>query len=201
MNVNITNISPEKKVLIFSAPSGAGKTTVVKHLLSKYQYLDFSVSATSRDPRGEEKNGREYFFISKDVFQELIKKEEFIEYEEVYSGTYYGTLKSELERIWAEGKIIVFDIDVKGGVNLKKMFGNQALAIFVSPPSVEALKERLIARGTENQTAIEKRVSKAKEELSYSKFFDYILVNDNLEKCLIEAEELIEKFRSNSNNK
>ncbi|MFA5850575.1 MAG: guanylate kinase [Bacteroidales bacterium] len=184
------------KVLIFSAPSGAGKTTVVRHLLDKYPFLEFSVSATSRLPRGEEVNGRDYFFLDKSDFIKRIEAGDFVEYEEVYSGSFYGTLKSEVERIWLSGKIVVFDIDVKGGVNLKKLYGESALAVFVQPPSTDVLRERLVARGTDSPDTIERRVAKANEELTYSKYFDRVLVNDNLDNCLKEAEKLVEKFYS-----
>ncbi len=184
------------KVLIFSAPSGAGKTTVVRHLLDKFKFLDFSISATSRLPRGTETDGREYFFLTKDEFKKRIDAGEFVEYEEVYSGYYYGTLKSEVERIWSKGSIIVFDIDVKGAVNLKRLYGNNALSVYVKPPSIEILRERLIARGTETAESIERRVAKAKEELLYTEFFDKILINDTLDKCLIEAEEIVREFYS-----
>ncbi|MEN6619411.1 MAG: guanylate kinase [Rikenellaceae bacterium] len=196
MRSNSPNKAKENKVLIFSAPSGAGKTTVVRHLLKKYSFLDFSISATSRLPRGEEVNGREYFFLSKEDFKKRIEADEFIEYEEVYTGFFYGTLKSEVDRIWSEGKIIVFDIDVKGGVNLKKLYGKNALAVFVQPPSTQILRERLITRGTETSEVIENRVAKAKEELSYAKYFDKVLINENLDNCLLEAEQLVERFYS-----
>jgi len=182
------------KVIIFSAPSGAGKSTVVQHLLKKYSTLEFSVSATSRKPRGQERDGIEYFFMSPEEFKSRIDNGEFVEYEEVYSGFYYGTLKSEVERIWEKGNTIVFDIDVKGGVNLKKLYGDNALAIFVCPPSIEVLRERLIGRGTDSPEAIEKRVAKAEYEMTFADNFDKILVNNDLEKCLSEAEATIDKF-------
>lgn len=182
------------KVIIFSAPSGAGKSTVVQHLLTKYNCLEFSVSATSRKPRGEERDGKEYFFLTPEEFKQRIDKGEFVEYEEVYSGFYYGTLKSEVERIWEKGNTIVFDIDVKGGVNLKKLYGDNALAIFVCPPSVEVLRQRLIGRGTDSPEAIEKRVAKAEYEMTFADNFDKILVNNDLEKCLREAESTIDNF-------
>lgn len=184
----------QKKVIVFSAPSGAGKSTVVSHLLKKYPFLEFSVSATSRAPRGKERNGVDYYFFSAEQFEEKIRNNEFLEFEEVYHGSYYGTLKSEVERIWNKGHIILFDIDVKGGINIKRIFGKNALAIFIQPPSVQVLKERLIKRGTDSAEAIEKRIGKAREELSYTGSFDRILVNDNLEKTLAEAELLIESF-------
>ncbi|OFY38773.1 MAG: guanylate kinase [Bacteroidetes bacterium GWF2_40_14] len=184
------------KVLIFSAPSGAGKTTIVRHLLDKYPFLEFSVSATSRLPRGEEVNGHDYFFLDKTDFVKRIEAGNFVEYEEVYSGSFYGTLKSEVERIWLAGKIVVFDIDVKGGVNLKKLYGHSALAVFVQPPSINILRERLLARGTDSADTIDKRVAKANEELTFAKYFDRVLVNENLDICLKEAEKLVENFYS-----
>lgn len=189
-----SNNSSNNKVIIFSAPSGSGKSTIVNHLLSKYPFLEFSISATSRAPRGEEKHGKEYFFFTTEEFERLISQEAFVEYEEVYKGSYYGTLKSEIERIWAKGHTILFDIDVKGGVNLKKIFGDAAMAVFVKPPCVEELRKRLIGRGTDTPEAIEKRVAKAAEELTYEKYFDVILVNDRLEESLAEAEGLIDSF-------
>lgn len=183
-----------KKVIIFSAPSGAGKSTIVGHLLKKFSFLEFSISATSREPRGEEKNGKDYYFFTKDQFETKIKNGEFVEYEEVYAGSYYGTLRSEVQRIWEKGHIIVFDIDVKGGVNLKKLYGKNALSIFIEPPSIEELRNRLISRGTDKPEDIEKRVSKAAEELSYSNKFDTILVNSDLQETLARAEELISGF-------
>ena len=189
-----SNNSSNNKVIIFSAPSGSGKSTIVNHLLSKYPFLEFSISATSRAPRGQEKHGKEYFFFSTEEFERLISQEAFVEYEEVYKGSYYGTLKSEIERIWAKGHTILFDIDVKGGVNLKKIFGDAAMAVFVKPPCVEELRKRLIGRGTDTPEAIEKRVAKAAEELTYEKYFDVILVNDRLDESLAEAERLIDSF-------
>lgn len=183
-----------KKVIIFSAPSGAGKSTIVGHLLKKFSFLEFSISATSREPRGEEKNGKDYYFFTKGQFETKIKNGEFVEYEEVYAGSYYGTLRSEVQRIWEKGHIIVFDIDVKGGVNLKKLYGKNALSIFIEPPSIEELRNRLISRGTDKPEDIEKRVSKAAEELSYSDKFDIILVNSDLQETLARAEELISGF-------
>ena len=183
-----------KKVIIFSAPSGAGKSTIVGHLLKKFPFLEFSISATSRKPRGEEVNGIHYYFFSTDQFETKIKNGEFVEYEEVYAGSYYGTLKSEVERIWDKGNIIIFDIDVKGGVNLKRLYGSNALAIFIQPPSVEELRNRLVGRGTDSAEAIKKRVAKAEEELTYAGKFDKIIINDNLEEALKDAEETVEKF-------
>ena len=183
------------KVLIFSAPSGSGKSTIVNHILGLYpDSMEFSVSATSRPPRGEEKHGKEYYFLSPDEFRKLIDEDKFVEFEEVYEGRYYGTLKSECERIWAAGHVIIFDVDVKGGVNLKKYFGDDALAIFIKAPSVEVLRERLIKRGTDSLEAIEERVAKAEEEMVYAPKFDYILVNDDLNTAFAESEKMVEDF-------
>lgn len=183
-----------KKVIIFSAPSGAGKSTVVRHLLGKYPFLEFSISATSRQPRGSERNGVEYYFFSEQEFRDLIAKDSFVEYEEVYPGSFYGTLRSEIERIWAKGHVILFDIDVKGGVNLKRIFGDHALSVFIKPPSVEELRRRLENRGTDTPEAIERRVAKAAEEIQYETRFDRILENDCLEKTLSEADSIVEGF-------
>ena len=183
-----------KKVIIFSAPSGAGKSTVVGHLLKTFPFLEFSISATSRSPRGSEKDGVEYYFFSEQQFRDLIARDAFVEYEEVYPGSFYGTLRSEVERIWAKGHVILFDIDVKGGVNLKRIFGDNALSVFVRPPSVEELRRRLLGRGTDSPEAIEKRVAKAREELEYESRFDRVLENDRLEKTLAEAEEIVKTF-------
>lgn len=182
------------KVLIFSAPSGSGKSTVVSHLLRLHPELEFSVSATSRKPRGEEKNGVEYWFLTEEKFRSLIDEDKFVEYEEVYPGRFYGTLKSEVERIWSKGNVIIFDVDVKGGVNLKKYFGDKALSVFIQAPSIEVLRERLISRGTDSMEDIEKRVAKASEELTYAPLFDRVLVNDDLSKALAEAEEMVSGF-------
>ena len=183
-------------VVIFSAPSGAGKSTIVKHLLKKYPNMEFSISATSRQPRGEEKDGREYYFFSVDQFESKIKNGDFVEYEEVYKGSYYGTLRSEVRRIWNKGHVILFDIDVKGGVNLKRLYGGNALAVFIMPPSIEVLRQRLVSRGTDSLANIDKRVAKAAEELTYRDKFDKVLVNDNLDTALLEAEKMVADFIS-----
>lgn len=182
------------KVLIFSAPSGSGKSTVVNHLLGLHPEIEFSVSATSRAPRGQEKDGVEYYFLETDEFRRRIAADEFVEYEEVYPGRFYGTLKSEVERIWAKGHVIIFDVDVKGGVNLKKYFGDNALSVFIQAPSVEELRRRLVLRGTDSEEDIEKRVAKAAEEMTYAGKFDYVLVNDDLQTALKEAETVVDKF-------
>ena len=180
-----------KKVVIFSAPSGSGKSTVVSHVLPLHPEMEFSVSATSRKPRGTEQDGVEYLFYSADIFRKLVEMDKFVEYEEVYKDNFYGTLKSEVNRIWSKGHVIIFDVDVKGGVNLKKYL---ALSVFIQAPSVEALRQRLINRGTDSLEAIEARVAKAAEEMTYADKFDYILVNDDLETALKEAEQVVDKF-------
>ena len=183
------------KVLIFSAPSGSGKSTIVNHILSLNPgSMEFSVSATSRPPRGEEQDGREYYFLTADEFRKYIAEDRFVEYEEVYEGRFYGTLKSECERIWAAGHVIIFDVDVKGGVNLKKYFGDAALSVFIKAPSVKVLRERLIKRGTDSPEAIEERVAKAEEEMTYQPQFDYVLVNDDLNTAYAESEKVVEDF-------
>ncbi|MCQ2117189.1 MAG: guanylate kinase [Bacteroidales bacterium] len=182
------------KVIIFSAPSGSGKSTIVNHLLGKFNKLELSISATSRAPRGQEQNGREYYFISAEEFEKRIAQDRFVEYEQVYKGTYYGTLKDELERIWSAGHIITFDVDVKGGVNLKRIFGNDALSIFIQAPSIEELHRRLVARATDSEKAIEERVAKAAEEMKYAPMFDRIIINDELDKAFECADSLIEEF-------
>ncbi len=182
------------KVIIFSAPSGSGKSTIVSHILKLHPEMEFSVSATSRAPRGQERNGIEYHFFSADEFRKMIAEDKFVEYEEVYAGSFYGTLKSEVQRIWDKGHVIIFDVDVKGGVNLKKYFGDKALSVFIQAPSVEELRKRLVARGTDSAEAIAKRVAKASEEMTYADKFDYILVNDDLQKAYAEAEKVVDDF-------
>ena len=182
------------KVIIFSAPSGSGKSTIVSHILKLHPEMEFSVSATSRAPRGQERNGIEYHFFTVDEFRKMIAEDKFVEYEEVYAGSFYGTLKSEVQRIWDKGHVIIFDVDVKGGVNLKKYFGDKALSVFIQAPSVEELRKRLVARGTDSAEAIAKRVAKASEEMTYADKFDYILVNDDLQKAYAEAEKVVDDF-------
>ena len=186
----------EGKLIIFSAPSGAGKTTIVHHLLSKIPDLEFSISATTRAKRGDEVHGRDYYFISKEEFLHKIAKKEFVEFEEVYTGTFYGTLRSEIERIWSKGKHVIFDIDVEGGLHLKKKFGEQALAIFVQPPSLEVLIERLTGRGTDSAEKLAERIVKADKELKYADRFDVIQKNYDLETACSEAVELVSNFLS-----
>ena len=184
----------DNKVLIFSAPSGSGKSTVVGHVLGLHPEIEFSVSATSRLPRGEEKDGVEYLFYSAEAFRQLVKDDKFVEFEEVYPDRFYGTLKSEVNRIWARGHVIVFDVDVKGGVSLKKYFGDKALSVFIQAPSVEELRRRLELRGTDTPEAIDQRVAKAAEEMTYAPLFDRILVNDDLATALAEAENMVAGF-------
>lgn len=186
------------KVIIFSAPSGAGKSTIVNHLLGLHPELEFSISATSRAPRGQEQHGVEYYFYSTEEFRQMIADDKFVEYEEVYAGSFYGTLKSEVERIWAKGHAIVFDIDVQGGVNLKRIFGDKAFSVFIQAPSVEVLRERLIGRGTDTDEAIERRVAKAASEMEFAAGqFDYVLVNDDLATSKAEAERILDEFLKN----
>lgn len=184
------------KLIIFSAPSGAGKTTIVRHLLDKDLNLEFSISATSRIKRHTETDGKDYYFLTPEEFKSKIEKGEFLEWEEVYPGTFYGTLKSEVERIRKAGKNVIFDVDVVGGSNMKKYFGDDALAVFVQPPSVSELRNRLISRSTDTPEVIEKRVAKAEYELTFSDQFDVIVVNEDLGKAFIEAEKCIRKFIS-----
>jgi len=179
---------------VFSAPSGSGKTTIVRHLLGLDLGLDFSISATSRSPRGNEVDGKDYYFISPEQFERHIAANDFIEYEEVYTNNYYGTLKSEVERIWKQGKHVVFDIDVIGGLNIKKEFPEQTLAIFVQPPSIGEMERRLRDRKTDSEEKIQERVAKASKELKYAKDFDVILINDNLENAKRDAEILVKNF-------
>ena len=183
------------KVIIFSAPSGAGKSTVVNHLLGLHPEFEFSISATSRAPRGEERDGVEYYFLSADRFRELIREDAFVEYEEVYHDRFYGTLKSEVERIWAKGHVIVFDVDVKGGVSLKNYFGDAALSVLITPPSLEVLEQRLRGRATDSEEAIRERMAKAGWELDFTAGkFDRNLVNDKLEDTFAQAEALVDAF-------
>ncbi len=186
--------SRNSKVLIVSAPSGAGKTTLVNHLLNAGMPLMFSVSATSRKPRGSEVDGQEYYFITSAEFRRRIKKGEFIEWQEVYKDHYYGTLRSEIERISAAGKMPLFDVDVQGGINLKKIFGDNALSVFIMPPSVNELRKRLVRRGTDTQEQIAMRVEKAASEIKLAEHFDTVVINDNLEKAVMAIVNVVREF-------
>jgi guanylate kinase len=184
----------EGKLVIISAPSGAGKTTIVKDLLERGLNLSFSVSATTRPPRGREKDGIDYFFLTVSEFKRRIDNNEFVEWEEVYKGLLYGTLKSEVERIWAGGSHVIFDVDVKGGLRLKQLYGQKALAVFVMPPSVDELQNRLILRGTDTIEKIRMRVEKARQELKMSDQFDEIIINESLEKATEDAFRVVSGF-------
>jgi len=182
------------KCVIISAPSGAGKTTIVRSLLAQGLRLAFSVSATNRAKRGYEVDGQDYFFISTDEFKRRIQAHAFVEWEEVYPGQYYGTLHSEIDRIWAQGNSAIFDVDVIGGVHLKTVFGDRALAVFVGPPSIQVLEQRLLARNTETPESLRKRVDKAAHEMTYAPQFDAVVVNDTLEHACAEAYSLVKRF-------
>jgi guanylate kinase len=183
-----------EKVIIFSAPSGSGKTTIVHQLLKKYPQFEFSISATSRAPRGQEVDGVDYYFLTEEEFLRRIDEDAFVEWEAVYAGTHYGTLRSEVDRIWGKGNIIIFDVDVVGGVNLKKIFGSKACSVFIMPPSVEELERRLIGRATDAPEVIAKRVAKAAQEIERAPEFDHIVVNDVLEEAIAATCAIIDKF-------
>ncbi len=182
------------KLVIFSAPSGSGKTTIVRELLKIFPQFEFSISATSRAPRGEERNGVDYYFLSSEEFRRLVGENRFVEWEEVYAGTCYGTLRSETERIWSKGNVIVFDVDVMGGINLKRIFGDDACSIFIMPPSIEELERRLVGRATDSAEVIAKRIAKAGFEISKSEQFDHVVINDDLAKAVAETRHIIEDF-------
>ncbi len=183
------------KLIIFSAPSGSGKTTIVRHILKTYpDKIAFSISATSRPKRGVEENGKDYYYLTPEEFKTKITNHEFLEWEEVYAGTHYGTLKSEVEKIWASGKAVIFDIDVEGGLNLKNQFKDQALAVFVMPPSIKILEERLNSRQTDSPESIARRITKAEKELKTAELFDVFILNEILENAFVKAEEIIEAF-------
>ena len=186
-----------KKVIILSAPSGSGKTTLAKFLFSQLPQLEFSISATTRSPRLGETEAKDYYFLPKEEFDERIAKNEFVEWEEVYAGTKYGTLKQEVDRIWEERKVVLFDVDVVGGINLKEQFNDHALSIFIMPPSVDALKDRLTKRGTESNEDLKKRIQKSTEELTYSSDFDTTIVNDDLEVAKLEILKVVKDFIQN----
>lgn len=188
------------KCIIFSAPSGAGKTTIVRYLLAQNLGLEFSISACSRPARGTEINGNDYFFFSAKAFKQKIEEGAFLEWEEVYKDMFYGTLKSEIERIWSNGNAVIFDVDVVGGLNLKRIFGDKALAVFVNPPSIEALEERLRYRSTETEEKIQTRLAKAKQELARANEFDYVLNNFHLETACEEAKAKVQAFLASKPN-
>ena len=186
--------SKNGKLIVFSAPSGSGKTTLVRYLLAQDIPFGFSISATSRLPRGAEQDGVDYYFLTEAAFREKIAQNAFLEYEEVYSGTFYGTLRTEVKRLWASAKHVLFDIDVVGGLNIKQQFPEECLALFVQPPSLEKLEKRLRGRGTDSEETIQQRLAKAKEELAYAPQFDRVIVNDNLETAQQEVRKAIEQF-------
>ena len=185
---------PGKKIIIITAPSGAGKTSITKYLLNKYPQLSFSISAATRPPRGKEQDGVDYYFISTEAFQQKIQEDAFAEWEMVYEGKYYGTLKIELQRIWDNNQIPMLDIDIKGAIHVQKQFPGNSLSIFIEPPSVEELKKRLESRGTETAESIQTRLSKAAYEISFKDQFNKIIVNDNLEKACAETETVVKEF-------
>ena len=182
------------KVIIFSAPSGSGKTTIVRQLLERYPQVEFSVSATRRAPRGTERDGVDYYFFTQEAFMQAVAEDRFVEWEEVYKGTCYGTLRSELERIWQKGHTIAFDVDVIGGLNLKRLFGDDACSVFVMPPSIEELRRRLEGRGTDAPEVIDRRIAKAEFELTKAPEFDHVVVNDRLEEAVAEVCALVDRF-------
>lgn len=185
------------KLIVFSAPSGSGKTTIVRHLLEQTDLpLAFSISATTRAPRGAEKNGEDYYFLNEETFKTKIRKKEFLEYEEVYKGLFYGTLESEVKRLWSENKAVLFDIDVMGGISIKNSFPNKTLTVFIQPPSIETLERRLKLRNTDNEKTLQVRLNKAQQELDQADRFDKIIINDDLATTLSETEELVRAFLS-----
>ncbi len=189
----------QQPIIIITAPSGAGKTSITKYLLQKYPFLSFSISAATRQPRGQEQNGIDYYFLSAADFQQKIKENAFIEWEMVYEGKYYGTLKTELERIWNEDKVPMLDIDVKGAIHVQQQFPQQSLSLFIEPPSVDALKIRLASRGTETEESLQARVNKASYEISFKHHFNHIILNDDLQKACVETEAIILQFLKKNN--
>lgn len=182
------------KLIVFSAPSGSGKSTIINYLLTQNLGLEFSISATSRAPRGEEQHGKEYYFLTPDEFRARIANNEFLEYEEVYKNCYYGTLKSEVDRIASTGKVAIADLDVVGGVNVKKLYGNKVLTVFIQPPGIDALRCRLEARKTDTAQVIAERIAKAEWEMSFATQFDVVIINDDLEKAKAETLQVIKSF-------
>jgi guanylate kinase len=186
--------APTKKIIVITAPSGAGKTSITKHLMNCFPQLAFSVSATTRQPRVNETDGKDYYFISQDEFTRHIKEDAFMEWEMVYEGVYYGTLKNEMYKIWSGGQVPVLDIDVKGALQIKKLYPEQTITLFIAPPSIDSLRERLIHRGTDSAGSIEKRILKASAELAHKDQFDRIILNDDLQKACNEATSIINVF-------
>ena len=182
------------KIIIFSAPSGSGKSTIINYLISKMDVFEFSISATSRAPRGTEQNGVEYYFLTPEEFKQKVANNEFLEYEEVYTDKFYGTLKSEVDRITKAGKVAIFDVDVKGGMNIKKFYGDRAMSIFIQPPSIKDLRARLVGRATDAPEVIEKRVERAAFELSFADKFDRVIINDDLDVAKAEVERVIKDY-------
>lgn len=190
-----SNMASNKKIIIFSAPSGSGKSTIINYLLEQMPGLfEFSISATSRQPRGQEQNGKEYYFLTPDEFRKRIENDEFLEYEEVYQDRFYGTLKSEVERIADNGRIALFDVDVKGGVNIKKFYGDRAMSVFIQPPSIEVLKKRLEGRGTDAPDVIQTRLDRASFELTFAPQFDKVVINDDLATAEADVVKLVKEF-------
>jgi guanylate kinase len=185
-----------KKLIIFTAPSGAGKTTIVRHLLKVREDISFSISACTRTPRYGEVNGMDYYFMNVDEFKKKVATDKFVEYEEVYDNQFYGTLKSEIDRLWASGKSVLFDVDVKGAFSVKQKYGDQALSVFVKPPSFAILRQRLSNRKTEDEASMKKRINRVKEEMTYERNFDVTIINDDLETALKEAEQIVDHFLS-----
>jgi len=193
-------MSVQRKAVLFSAPSGSGKTTIIRRIMEYFDCFEFSISATSRQPRAGEQHGVDYYFLTPAEFEQRVKQGHFLEWEEVYAGTCYGTLKSEIDRICSTGKVVIFDVDVNGGINLKHYFGDDALAIFVMPPSIEALEQRLRGRGTESEESIQKRLGRSAKELDEAPRFDLTIINDNLDQAVSETRAAIEKFLTKQNN-
>ncbi|MCR4816659.1 MAG: guanylate kinase [Bacteroidales bacterium] len=183
-----------RRAILFSAPSGSGKTTIIKRLMEHFDCFEFSISATSRTPRAGERDGVDYYFLSAGEFAKRVEQGDFLEWEEVYAGTCYGTLKSEIDRICQDGKVVIFDVDVNGGINIKRFFGSDALAIFVMPPSIEVLEQRLRSRGTESEESITKRLGRSAKELGEANKFDVTIINDDLDRAVAETKAVIERF-------
>lgn len=194
MHETRTMINTQNKIIIITAPSGAGKSTITHYLINKYPALSFSISAATRNPRGSEKDGVDYYFLSEETFKQKINEDAFLEWEMVYEGKYYGTLRSELDRIWADGKVPMLDIDVKGAIHVQQQFGDNCLSIFIEPPSVEELKKRLESRGTETPESLATRINKASYEISFTHHFTTTVVNDDLSKACTDTEKVIKDF-------